>query len=168
MNTQEVQAIFDEAITNLRNSSYPISDNIFPELLYSHTRTSFGTCVRHFGEYKIYLSKYFVEDGSEKGIKNTIYHELLHTIKGSKGHDDVWKHYAVKASKEFDLNIQRVGGDKSVEDSQSLVKSMNVRYILGCKQCGREWKYMKKSIVIKYPEKYRCSCGGHLKVTTVA
>lgn len=77
----------------------------------------------------------------DKEIKNTIIHELLHTLDNTKGHDYRWKYYASVMNKEYGYHISRLGNIKdslknsniSVEEQE---KIMDYKYRKTCLSCG--------------------------------
>ena len=42
-----------------------------------------------------------------------------------------------------------------------------VKYLVVCQSCGRQLPRMKRSPLVEHPERYRCSCGGALRVVEV-
>lgn len=42
-----------------------------------------------------------------------------------------------------------------------------MKYLVVCQSCGRQLPRMKRSPLVEHPERYRCSCGGALRVVEV-
>lgn len=168
MTTQEAQQLFNEEIERLLAANFPIHD--FDRKLYFHARsTSFGTCKyssERPGMSRIFLSIFFVEGGTEAAIRNTLVHELLHTIDRTAGHRGAWLKWANKANELFGLDIKRVCGGKTDQDINSIESvrqekrksrlASATKYILSCTACGHEWVYTRKTNTVK--EYARCKC----------
>ena len=66
----------------------------------------FGQCC---GKKDINISSWLLEIGTDKDIKNTIIHEILHTFEDTVGHKEKWKYYANYVNDRTDYNIERTG-----------------------------------------------------------
>lgn len=123
---------------------------------------SLGRCQRvsffngEHTKYIISLNKKML-NCSEQDIKNTLLHELIHTIDGCFNHGDRFKYYAEKVNQKYGYHIARANSVKGFKEQ------IKYRYIVKCTKCGISKKYLKKSDVVKYPSLYRCPCGGHLE-----
>jgi len=117
------------------------------------------------GEFVISIANRLLQDTvSDQAAKNTILHELLHTVKGCHGHKGQWKELAAKVNRRLpQYTIKRTTSyeEKGLEYKP---KARTNRYAVKCIQCGNEFYREKESKLIQHPEKYRCgSCGGHLE-----
>ena len=158
---------------NLIVIGIPVSRDICPEIRLSKATSWYGQCqqnrVYQGRRYKfvISISAYHLQS-SERAIRNTIIHELLHTCPGCLNHGAKWKKYADMVGQQFGFNIIRSGGDK---DSGSAIEAARqakragyqTRYLLVCTRCGQEFTRYRKSNLVLHPEKYRCKCGGEIK-----
>lgn len=100
------------------------------------------------------------DDVDDQAAKNTILHELLHTVKGCKGHKGQWKLLAAKVNRKLpQYTIKRT----TSEEEKGFEKTSHVRtnrYTVRCEKCGKEYHREKESKLIKHPENYRCGvCG---------
>lgn len=97
------------------------------------------------------------EDIPMNELRNTVFHELLHTCKGCMNHGDKWKSLARKVNQAYGLNISRVASkdEKSVQimlDQRE--KSAKYRYV--CENCGKEHVQQRASYFTRHPEAYSC------------
>ena len=124
---EEINAMLADCMAQLRAIGVPISESISPSVVLSRTRAGFGDgrkTVDASGEldydFVIRLSKYTLAN-SERSLRNTIYHELIHTVPGGFDHGRGWKKWAAYASERLGYHIQRVGGgDDTAKDLENL------------------------------------------------
>jgi predicted SprT family Zn-dependent metalloprotease len=112
------------------------------------------------GVYQIEIAERLLKDGvSDCATKNTIIHELLHTVKGCHGHKGEWKNLAAKVNRLLpQYNIKRT------TNSKEKGISVEYRYAVKCVDCGTEYCRHRMSALIEHPENYRCGrCHGELK-----
>lgn len=138
----------------------------------SRAQSRWGQCKKRPNGYYININVALLADNiSDQGAKETIAHEICHTIKGCMNHGEKWKHYAQLLSV-FGYNIKRTNSaaDKGIS-AEAHIASKNYKYEVYCAKCGTTTPYQKKGKVIttlltqKY-HGYRCGkCGSHdLKV----
>ena len=99
------------------------------------------------------------------GLKNTIIHELLHTVEGCMNHGKKWKSLADEVNRAYGYNIKRASScaEKGIE-SEIVPKKVN--YMFKCKDCGQVIKRTRMSKFVKYYTYYRCGgCNGHFERT---
>lgn len=126
MTQLELINTFAECFENLQRYNFPIEfDKIDTQIhLIDKKVNYFGICRKRYIKgsyyYTIGINKNFALYGTKKAVTNTIYHELLHCLKDSKGHDKVWKMYASQVKTLFGYNIQRLSGDKTLHDCNLL------------------------------------------------
>jgi len=117
------------------------------------------------GTFEISISAMLLSDDiDEQKAKNTIVHELLHTVSGCRGHKEKWKALAEYVNARMpQYTIKRVA---SMQEN-GVVPQRNeprYKYILRCTKCGIEIKRQKQSKVITDYKHYRCGkCGGNLE-----
>ena len=88
----------------IMSSNVPISKSIhFKEC--SGSRNA-GWCKKEDNGFIVAINRNIV---FEKDIKETIVHEILHTIDGCFGHNKKWKYYAFLCSKQLGIEIQTKG-----------------------------------------------------------
>ncbi|MBD5133127.1 MAG: SprT family zinc-dependent metalloprotease [Clostridiales bacterium] len=160
--TQEyIDGLLALAIAQARAVKIPVSSSIAPRVrLNRRARTRFGCCVRRDGKYAIELSARLAEQGSEDAILRVLAHEVLHTCYGCSNHGKRWKGYAQRMNDAYGYQIKRTDdySGLGIEDDRP------VRYWVVCAQCGRRIPRMKRSPLVDHPGRYRCACGGALRV----
>lgn len=161
---KQLDDILSETIATAKAAGIPVSDRILPNVVINKRRkTILGTCERQkSGEYKIVISSIAVEAG-EKEIRNVIAHEILHTCKGCGNHGALWKSYAERLGGIIGQEIKRTGKTENAEELRK-----KAPYVLICERCGRQFHRFKRSKLVNYPEKYRCTCGGRIVCSEAA
>jgi len=98
--------------------------------------------------YNITINKYFTECCDEEKVKNTIMHELLHTLHGCMNHGVGWKSYADILNRNG-YHINRTSSYKEYNEYVSSMRNNETKYIVRCEHCNKEYRYQKASKVIK-------------------
>lgn len=169
----QVNQWLQEEMEALIAMGIPVSGDICPEIRFSKATSWYGLCqqnrIHHGKRYKfvISISEYHLQS-SERAVRNTLIHELLHTCPGCLNHGPKWKTYACIVQQRSGYNITRAGGDK---DADSVIEAARrekragyqTQYLLVCTKCGQEFTRYRKSNLVLHPEKYRCKCGGKIK-----
>lgn len=117
------------------------------------------------GEFEISISATLLYDNvDDMAVKNTIVHELLHTVPGCMKHTGKWKTLAETVNRRLKgYNIKRVTSSEekgiTVQD-----KKTPARYVLKCMNCGQCFYRQRMSKAVADCSKYRCSkCSGKLQ-----
>lgn len=130
----------------------------------SRAKSRWGRCSKRADGYYIQISDRLLNDDvSDDALKNTIAHELLHTIKGGMCHTGEWKKASDLLNSVYDYSIKRV----TSSEEKGIHKEFNVdyKYVLRCCSCGHEYRYHKftktvQRIKLGYTSTYRCGkCG---------
>lgn len=149
------------AVAQARAVKIPVSRDIFPQVrLNRRARTRFGCCVRREGRYTIELSAKLAEQGSEEAVLQVLAHEVLHTCCGCSNHGARWKGYAQRMNDTYGYRIRRTDN----YDGLGIQDDRPRRDWVVCARCGRRIPRMKRSPLVDHPERYRCACGGTLRV----
>ena len=138
----------------------------------SRAKSRWGQCRKKHQGYCININVALLADNiGDQGAKETIAHEVCHTIKGCMNHGATWKHYAQLLSV-FGYNIKRTNSaaDKGLNTEQYLANK-NYKYEIRCEKCCTASFYQKRgkaitAIMTQKYHGYRCGkCGSHqLKV----
>ena len=161
MTQSYIDGLMALVIAQARTIKIPVSKEINPRVrLNRRARTRFGCCIRKDGKYTIELSAKLAEQGTEDAILQVLAHEVLHTCYGCSNHGARWKGYAQRMNTVYGYRIRRTDNyaELGIEDDRP------VRYYVVCAQCGRRIPRMKRSPLVDHPERYRCTCGGALRV----
>lgn len=131
----------------------------------TRAKARWGLCTKvSRGVFDIQVVSSLLEDSlDDQPVKDTIVHELLHTVPGCFKHTGKWRQYADLINKlipHYSIKTHTSYEEKGIKDNRA---APTYRYVLKCEGCGRELRRQKKSAVVEYPEHYRCKCGGKLK-----
>ena len=104
------------------------------------------------------------EQNSEKGLINTLCHELLHTCRDCWNHGAEWQRLAEIVNDCYILNIKRC----STAEEKGVVVVTEAKatreYIIECPCCGARWVRHRMNDFVKFPEFYTCgNCHATLK-----
>ena len=131
----------------------------------TRAKNRWGQC-RYVGNkcYSINITNRLLADNlPDEAAKQTIVHELLHTVNGCMNHGPNWKREADKVNRAYPhYNIKRTTSydEKGVEPP----KPREPKYIVRCPSCGHEWKHFRMCGAVEYTNLYTCSkCGVHLE-----
>ena len=145
----------------------------------------FGRCTKktRFGKnrYIIQLNNFHNLIDTEKDVKNTLAHEIIHSMPNCMNHGEVWKRIALKYSKAYGIDIARTGSYKKynqfrkeheaqkINSTGTNIKISKYKYAITCTCCGKEWKYQKRSKIVELAykgKKLECPyCKGKYGVT---
>ena len=115
-----------ESIVLLKEIGCPISDSICPEVVLTGTHCYYGRCcpkgsLKKYTEYGYYIeiSGYTLQN-TERSLRNTLIHELIHTVPDGLNHRGVWKKWAEYVSGKTGYVIRRCEGDETAQDRARL------------------------------------------------
>ena len=122
-----INRMLAECIGLMRELGVPISDSICPEVILVGTHSYYGRCnpkgsLKRFTEFDYYIeiSGHTLQN-TEKSLRNTLIHELIHTVPDGLCHTGEWKKWAKYVSEKTGYNIQRLSCDETEEDYARLV-----------------------------------------------
>lgn len=155
----ECDELLQEIIFQARALGIPVSEAIDPHVrINSRAVKRFGCCKYENGGQTIEVAKR-VAEGPEEGCRETLAHEVLHTCRGCQNHGELWKEYARQMNLAYGYHISRV----STNEKMGVEEERGCKYLLRCKRCGAEFRRLRASRLIRFPERYRCRCGGALE-----
>ncbi len=140
----------------------------------TRARRRWGQCKSVPGGFTININADLLDERNDiNGLKDTILHELLHTVSGCMNHGEKWKRLAEMVNKKYGMHISRTNSaeDKGVTYRRDpywhyevTYRVNNNVYLIKCQCCGHTYKRMKKSKVVQHPELFRCGrCNGKLE-----
>ena len=144
-------------IKQLKELNIPISENITFSVN-TRAKKRFGRTSKYYNEYKIDIASELVDPKYIVGLKNTVMHELIHTVHGCMNHGAVWRAYANKVGNCLDIQISRT----STRTSKGLPPQTN-KYNFVCQECGEVFYYHRKPKWYDRINTVNCSCGGNIK-----
>lgn len=127
---ERINKMLEDSIALLKELGVPISENICPEVTLTGSHCSYGRCCRKgslkkYTEYDFYIEiSGHTLGNTEKSLRNTLIHELLHTVPNGHDHRGEWKKWAKYVSAKTGYNIQRLEGDETYEDQERLEGSL--------------------------------------------
>lgn len=124
---ERINRMLQESIVLLKGLGVPISRSICPEVVLTGSRTYYGKCcpkgsLKKYDKYDFYIEiSGYTLDNTEKSLRNTLIHELIHTVPGGLCHTGEWKKWAKFVSERTEYNIRRLEGDETSRDRDRLV-----------------------------------------------
>lgn len=161
MTQGELDGLLARAMAQARAVKIPVAQDVCPHVrLNRRARTRFGCCIRQNGAYTIELSERLARNGSENAVLQVLVHEVLHTCYGCSNHGRRWQCYAQRMNAAYGYRVRRTDDFAQL----GLVDDRPVQWWVICTKCGRRIPRMKRSPLVDRPERYRCRCGGTLRV----
>lgn len=121
-----INLMLAESISLMKELGVPISDSICPEVRLAGSHWKYGWCcskgsLKRYTEYDYYIeiSGHTLQN-TEKSLRNTLIHELIHTVPDGMCHTGEWKKWAKYVSAKTGYNIKRLDGDETEEDFKRL------------------------------------------------
>ena len=160
---ENLRQLAKESIAEL--NAIGIYPNVTPNDFSINTRkkTSWGTCWTHYKNhhtswtFTIEISSRLFTDGAEKGLRETVMHELLHACDECINceHGGKWKEYAELVNDCYGLNIKRCNSNKD----KGLAEDRN-EYRCKCTKCGKMMvkKGYRAPKWYKHPQGYTHTC----------
>lgn len=175
---KRLEEVFRECIDEMNAIEIPFG-KITEVTVNYRAKSRWGLCVRTVGvygyEYSINIRAELCHpDASEKGLKETIVHEILHTCPDCFCHTGEWKRLADIVNDCYGYNVKRGAsaadlGMTEFYEKHGEVKKALWKYTVVCKKCGKIVAVRnRKCSLTKYPILYsHTACGGTLMVTAV-
>lgn len=123
---ERISRMLAESIALMKELGVPISDSICPEVKLTSAHAYLGCCypkgsLKDCTEYDYYIMiPGFTINNTERSLRNTLIHELIHTVPGGLSHKGEWKKWADYVSGKTGYHIQRYDGDQTEEDNAHL------------------------------------------------
>lgn len=165
MTQRDIDQLLAAVLEQARALKIPVSPRVDPHVrLNRRARNRFGCCILRDGVYTIELSAHLAEAGAPEAVSQVLAHEALHTCYGCSNHGRRWRGYADRMNAAWGYHIRRTDDFEHL----GLTDDRPVRYVVVCQRCGRRIPRMKRSPLVDHPERYRCRCGGALRVEDAA
>lgn len=131
----------------------------------SRLKRCWGSCrKRKDGSYVIKLSPILLEDSTPlDSLKDTLYHELLHTAPRAMSHKKTWLQLAQKVNRSTGLNIKPSSSAAEKGILRDYANDPSVKFLCRCEGCGAEIVRYRNCELVRRTDKFRCSCGGKFK-----
>ena len=129
---ERINSMLAETIVLMKELGVPISESICPEVKLTGSHSYFGRCCpkgslkRYTVEYDYYieLSGHTLHN-SEKSLRNTLIHELIHTVPGGQCHTGNWRKWAKHVSEKTDYHISYCGVEDETEQDLKNLRNYN-------------------------------------------
>lgn len=162
---QNVYLIFNEVMKDAKKLEIPFNEVSSLINISKRATKRYGNCkyIKDYDYYEITISEFLLADEVPvQSIKNTLMHELLHTCDDCMNHGTEWKKLAeIVNNAGLGYEIKRTTSRK--EKGLSEIEAKPALYTLQCQNCKTVWKRRKASKFVKYPNRYKCNCGGTIK-----
>lgn len=159
---KDFKEFYEEAKQILRHIGHPEIDEVKHTLsLNLNSTRTYGRCYKtslKATEATIYLNKIYADSAPLQKIKNTVMHELIHSLPNCSGHTGKWKSVAQHINLAFPekYNITRLApvcaefSDTILKEQGKKVKQVSTyKYAVVCNNCSAEFKYKKEGKVVK-------------------
>ena len=114
-----------------------------------------GQCAKRGDQYTIEIAAKLLDDRTPVySLCQTILHELLHSCEGCMDHTGLWKEYAGRVNKAYDLHISRLTSREESGVPQELEKPY--KYKMVCPHCGTEYKRYRMTDAFRFPDRFNC------------
>lgn len=158
---KDLNKLATECIADLRSLGYEPCEDITWSV---NTRAQ-----KHWGQCRytsktscaINISSRLLQDNvDDQAAKNTILHELIHTIRDKNGkpaskHTGLW----LRIAEDVNARLPQYTIKRCTTSEEKDMEPV-VNYIVRCEHCGKEYRRIRMSNVISHPEKYKCGvCG---------
>jgi len=161
---KNLNAIVEECRLDIESLGIELG-NIKEVTINTRAASRWGQCRKRGGVYYIDISaSLLTDDIDDMATKNTVAHELLHTIKGGMKHTGEWKAAAEKLNAVYGYHIKRCTSseEKGIEVAADSAK---YKHIIYCTGCGAKIYYQKDSKVVTSVKmgstRYRCGLCKH-------
>ncbi|MEE3391525.1 MAG: SprT-like domain-containing protein [Candidatus Cryptobacteroides sp.] len=123
---ERINRMLAESVALMKEQGVPISESICPVVKLTSAHSYYGCCFpkgsrKYCTEYEYYIEiSGFTLENTERSLRNTLIHELIHTVPGGLCHTGEWKKWAKFVSDKTGYNIQHYDGDETEEDKERL------------------------------------------------
>lgn len=158
MSKTALDAVFAQATGRLKSLGFSLVP--FDPVVHIDKRATvrLGSCRRRKdGMYQVGISPWVIETEDATLIADVLAHEACHLVKDAMNHGPLWKAAAQAMHDAFGYTITRTYAGKESSPRE-------FPYAVQCTHCGIVMERVKRSKVIRQPQRYRCSkCHGTLK-----
>lgn len=157
---KDLMKLANECMRDLDNLGIEYG-NITEWKVNTRAKSRWGQCARiSKNEYRIEITNDLLKDElSDRPARETIFHELLHSVDGCMNHGLKWKRLADLVNDCYMVNITVT----STNEEKGAVlerKPIAYKYVFKCTCCGKIVKRQRESRFTKYYQRYGCGyCG---------
>lgn len=165
---QRLKAVYNECIEEMNVLDVPFG-KITEVTVNYRAKSRWGQCKKTGDIYTINISSILLEDATpDKGLKETIIHEIIHTCPKCMCHTGEWKRWVDLVNDCYGYAIKRTNSaaDKGVDEDAYLERrtaGVKIKYRFRCDKCGAEINRARESRFTRHYEMYRCAkCHGRI------
>lgn len=159
---------FSDLYPEFKNNSYTIRFNNNATTFLGKIRKTGNSFISTGGCFEIIVNKVYTDMVDIDDVRNTLLHELIHSLPYCMNHGPDWKRQAAKA-RVRGYTITRVSGKNAYTEmynKKRKEKKQNAKYTVYCDKCGEQWNYQRTCKVIKSvarnETRYSCpKCNNH-------
>ena len=101
----------------------------------------------------------------ETSLRDTILHELCHTVENGRGHKNGWRLAAEKIRQSCGISLSTTGTADELQVFES--DHEKAKYVFKCCGCGQIVKKNRRTRFVDHPEFFKCGiCGGKFEKIT--
>lgn len=156
---EKINKIYDEVYEEARSLGLLSShDHKRPLYIHKSVRT-WGLC-RWYKEAvnrydcAVCLNEKIILAKSYDAARKVLVHEIAHIAAPGKHHCDIWYAAGNKLGKKWGIKVQRTDDYDGIE----LKNDDNVKHILECTKCGKQYRYTRNTKSVQNYTRYRCGC----------
>ena len=165
---KDLEKMFDEALEIVKENigDYEIRKIVRPITINYRAKKRWGLCETSPDRARIEISSRILRDEiPDDATMNVIIHEILHSVKGCKGHKGLWRSLANRITRNTKYKISKGDSAESFGLQEEQMQLMR-KYACSCERCGAVIYKSRETQFIKHPEWYtHRKCGGHFKRT---
>ena len=155
----DCDALLKRVLWEAAELKIPVSGKISPHVkINGRAASRFGCCKYKEGSFCIEVARR-VAEGPEESCRAVLAHEILHTCYGCRNHGQRWREYARRMGEAYGYVICRT----STNEELGVGEERPYKYVLQCKSCGAKFRRFRASSLTRFPERYRCKCGGKIE-----
>ena len=133
--------LIDLGYYEVMNKSYMICFN-------SRFKAKLGQIKMIPGGYQIDINSHFAEIYPE-GVRNTIMHELIHSLQGCMNHGNKWQTIAKLVNNTLHYNVTTTSYYEKYQKYYNAHSNKSTNnYTLTCAPCNHKWNYKKRTKLI--------------------
>lgn len=160
----ELKNTFTEVVDELEPIFPEVKNNTYVVIFNTRAIKRYGQCKR-LGQnhYEISINKKFAQFCKREDVKNTIVHEILHSLPNGMNHKGQWSRYANMINYKLPhYHITRTSRYEGYAETKPTPK-----YTVYCPHCeNKQWNYYKAGEVVKNllgnnNRHYHCPCCKH-------
>lgn len=153
---KDLMKYVNECMDELNAIDIPYSKKVEKWEINKRAKNRWGQCRKNYDSYSINISVRLLDDEvTEKALKTTIIHELLHTIEGCMNHGYKWQKYADLVNDCYNYNVKRVTSieEKGLDKEKEKLKC---KYVFKCSNCGAITAQDRLTKFVKHYSSYGC------------